>query len=114
MTGAVTMDRPFDTFPKLLVENARIYSDAPASREKDFGIWLSWTWSEVAGEDRALVCGLAALGLEPGEKVCICGDNRRLLYWALTSVQAAGAIPVPVYQDSVADEPQRILITRAL
>ena len=52
MTGAVPMDLPFDTFPKLLVENARIYSDAPASREKDFGIWLSWTWSEVAGEVR--------------------------------------------------------------
>ena len=114
MTGAAPMDRPFDTFPKLLVENARICSDAPTSREKDFGIWLSWTWSEVAGEGRALACGLAALGLEPGEKVCICGDNRRLLYWALTSVQAAGAIPVPVYQDSVAEEPQRILVTRAL
>ena len=50
MTGAATMDRLFDTFPKLLVENARVCSDALASREKDFGIWLSWTWSEVTGE----------------------------------------------------------------
>ncbi|MDA1088960.1 MAG: AMP-binding protein [Proteobacteria bacterium] len=93
-----------DTFPKLLRENARVRADKPASREKDYGIWLSWTWGQVGGEIRALACGLADLGIGRGDKVAICGDNRPHLYWSMTAVQALGAVPVPVYQDSVSDE----------
>jgi long-chain acyl-CoA synthetase len=104
MTGDTPISGNFDTFPKLLAENARLRGDKPASREKDFGIWLSWTWAEVAEEVRAIACGLAALGVKRGDKVTICGDNRPHLYWSMTAVQALGAIPVPVYQDSVPDE----------
>jgi len=104
MAGDAPNTRPLDTFPKLLAENARVRGDRPASREKDYGIWQSWTWSEVADEVRALACGLKTMGLARGDTVCICGDNRPHLYWAMTAVQAVGAIPVPVYQDSVAEE----------
>ena len=104
MTGEKPESGILDTFPKLLAENALVRGDRPASREKDYGIWLSWTWSQVAEEVRAIACGLAALGVKRGDKVAICGDNRPHLYWSMTAVQALGAIPVPVYQDSVADE----------
>ena len=97
-----------DTFPKLLLGNARNRGNRPANREKDLGIWLTWTWSQIAEEVKALACGLKCLGVEPGDKVSICGDNRPHLYWAITAVQAIRAIPVPLYQDSVADEMQYI------
>jgi long-chain acyl-CoA synthetase len=93
-----------DTFPKLLIENAKRRGDRPAMREKDFGIWQSWTWRQVLDEVRALSCGLAAQGLKRGDKVAIVGDNRPRLYWTMVAVQAVGGVPVPVYQDSVADE----------
>ena len=93
-----------DTFPKLLLDLARRRGDKPAAREKEYGIWQSWTWAEVAGEVRALACGLAAMGLKPGEKIAIIGDNRPRLYWTMTAAQAIGAVPVPLYQDSVAKE----------
>ncbi|MDH3475611.1 MAG: AMP-binding protein [Rhodospirillales bacterium] len=93
-----------DTFPKLLIENAEHRGTKAATREKDFGIWQSWTWSEVLDEVRALACGLAAQGLERGDKVAIIGDNRPQLYWTMVATQAVGGVPVPVYQDSVADE----------
>ena len=93
-----------DTFPKLLIQNAERLGDLPAMREKDLGIWQSWTWREVLDEVRALACGLAALGLERGDKVAIIGDNRPRLYWTMVAAQAVGGIPVPIYQDSVADE----------
>ena len=32
------------------------------------------------------------------------GDNRPLLYWSMCAAQSLGGVPVPVYQDSVADE----------
>jgi long-chain acyl-CoA synthetase len=93
-----------DTFPKLLLDMARRRGDKPSIREKDYGIWQSWSWAEVADEVRALACGLAALGLKRGDKIAIIGDNRPRLYWTMTAAQAIGAIPVPLYQDSVARE----------
>ncbi len=93
-----------DTFPKLLANNARRWPEHPAAREKDLGIWQTWTWSQVAEEVRALACGLAALGLMRGDKIAIVGDNRPRLYWTMTAAQALGAVPVPLYQDSVAKE----------
>ncbi|MFQ5773072.1 MAG: AMP-binding protein [Kiloniellaceae bacterium] len=93
-----------DTFPKLLLDLATRRGHRPAIREKDYGIWQTWTWAEVAREVRALACGLAAMGLKAGDKIAIVGDNRPRLYWTMTAAQAVGAIPVPLYQDSVADE----------
>jgi long-chain acyl-CoA synthetase len=93
-----------DTFPKLLAFNARQRGARPAMREKAFGIWQSWTWADVAAEVRAFACGLRALGCARGDKVAIIGDNRPRLYWAITAAQAIGAVPVPMYQDAVADE----------
>ncbi len=93
-----------DTFPKLLLEHARVRGDRPSIREKQFGIWQAWTWAEVAEEIKALACGFAAMGLKRGDKIAIVGDNRPRLYWTMTAAQAIGAIPVPVYQDSVAEE----------
>ena len=98
-----------DTFPKLLAANARIRGGKPASREKDYGIWQTWTWSEVAEEVRALACGLAALGFQRGDRLAIIGDNRPHLYWAMPAAQAVGGVPVPMYQDSVAEEMQYVL-----
>ena len=98
-----------DTFPKLLQSHVRRRPQRDAIREKDLGIWQSWTWAEAAAEIRALACGLASLGLKRGDKLAIVGDNRPRLYWGMTAAQALGAVPVPLYQDSVADEMAYVL-----
>ena len=98
-----------DTIPKYIAYNAQHRRDRPAMREKDLGIWQSWTWGEVAGKVRQLACGLAAAGLRRGDKCAIIGDNRPELYWTLGATQALGAVPVPIYQDSVADEVQYVI-----
>ena len=98
-----------DTFAKLLAANARTRGARSASREKEYGIWQSWTWAEVEEETRALAMGLLALGLAPGAKVAIVGSNRPRLYWSMVAIQMAGGVPVPVYQDAVAEEMQFIL-----
>ncbi len=104
-----SVDPEYDTFPKLLQRNAAMRGSRPAMREKDYGIWQSWTWAQVADEVRALACGLAVLGLRRGDAVAIVGDNRPRLYWTIAAVQALGGTPVPVYQDSVADEMKFVL-----
>jgi long-chain acyl-CoA synthetase len=98
-----------NTFPKLLIRNARVFADRPAYRHKHLGIWQTWTWRQVLGEVRALSLGLATLGLKRDDKVAIIGTNRPRLYWAMCAAQALGAVPVPIYADSVAEEMAYIL-----
>ena len=93
-----------DTFPRLLLANAGRLRGRPAVREKDLGIWQTWTWDEVAAEVRTLACGLAALGFKRGDTLAIIGDNRPRLYWAMAAAQSLGGVPVPLYQDAVATE----------
>jgi long-chain acyl-CoA synthetase len=93
-----------DTFPKLLMHHAQVRPSSPAIREKDLGIWQTWTWRELAEQARALACALAALGLKRGEHFALVGDNRPRLYATMAAVQCLGAIPVPLYQDAIAAE----------
>ena len=93
-----------DTFPKLLIHNARVFANRPAYRHKDLGVWQTWTWSQVLEQVRAFSIGLAELGLKRGDKLAIVGSNRPRLYWAMCAAQALGAVPVPIYADSVAEE----------
>jgi long-chain acyl-CoA synthetase len=98
-----------DTFPKLLIRNAVRYADRPAYRHKDLGIWQVWTWPRVLDEVRAFSVGLSKLGLKRDDKLAIIGSNRPRLYWAMCAAQALGAVPVPIYADSVAEEMAYIL-----
>ena len=98
-----------ETFPRCLLDQAQRNSGKPAIREKYLGIWQTWTWSEVSDEVRALACGLAAKGFKRGDKLALIGDNRPRLYWSMSAAQCLGGIPVPMYQDSVADELQFVV-----
>jgi long-chain acyl-CoA synthetase len=93
-----------DTFAKLLRVHARVRGGRPAFRLKELGIWRTWTWSQAYEETRALAQGLADLGLRKGDRIAIAGANRPRLYWSMTAAQMLGAVPVPVYADSVAEE----------
>ena len=98
-----------DTFPKLVLQHAKLRGDHPSMREKEFGIWQTYSWSEAAAAVRATACGFAALGMRRGDKIAIIGDNRPQFYWSMLAAQSLGAVPVPVYQDAVADEMQFVL-----
>ncbi|MEA2872207.1 MAG: long-chain acyl-CoA synthetase [Hyphomicrobiales bacterium] len=98
-----------DTFPKLLIHNAQVRGSRTSMRHKDLGIWQAWTWAQVLEEVRAFSVGLQELGLKRGDKFAVVGSNRPRLYWAMCAGQALGAVPVPIYADSVADEMAYVL-----
>ena len=93
-----------DTFPKLLMHHAQVRGERPAIREKDLGIWQTWTWKQFADEARYLACGLAEQGLKRGDHMALVGANRPRIYAAVAAAQCLGAIPVPLYQDAAAAE----------
>ncbi len=102
-------DVALDTMPRLLARNAAEFGDSPAFREKDLGIWQTWTWKEASAEVMKLAKGLIELGVSEGDHVAVIGRNRPYLYWSLLAAQHLGAVPVPLYQDAVADEMEYIL-----
>jgi long-chain acyl-CoA synthetase len=92
------------TFPRLLLQHAAQRPDAPALREKDLGIWQTFSWRELAELVRHMACGLAAAGLRRGQHLVVVGENRPRLYAGMLAAQSLGAVPVPLYQDAVAAE----------
>ena len=102
-------DNNLDTFPNILARNVSKFGNSPAYREKEYGIWQTWTWSEANNEIMGLAKGLIKLGVKEGDHVAVIGRNRPYLYWSLIAAQHIGAVPVPLYQDAVADEMEYIL-----
>lgn len=92
------------TFPRLLLDHAASRPNAAALREKEYGIWQTLTWRDLAALVEAMACGLAKAGLKRGEHIVVIGENRPRLYAAMLAAQSIGAIPVPLYQDAAAAE----------
>ena len=94
------------TIPAYLLRNATdaSFANAPAIREKDLGIWKTFTWAEYTGHVRGFALGLASLGFGRGDKLAVIGNNRPRLYWAQLAAMSLDGRAVPVYQDSIATE----------
>ena len=102
--SAIAPSGGLTSVPKLLDRNVKLRGQRAAYREKEFGIWQSWTWAQVAEEIEAFALGLLAMGANKGDHIAIIGRNRPALYWAMVSAQMAGCVPVPLYQDAAAEE----------
>ncbi len=98
-----------DSLPALLARNAREMGGKAAFREKEFGIWRTWTWDEAKSLVDDLAVGLIELGVAPGDHVAILGPNRPQLYMSMIAIQSTGAVPVPLYQEAVAEEAAYVL-----
>jgi long-chain acyl-CoA synthetase len=92
------------TFPRLLLDHAKRRPAGPAMREKEYGIWQTTSWLEMAKLVEAIACGLHQAGLRRHEHMVVIGSNRPRLYATMLAAQSLGAIPVPLYQDAVGAE----------
>ena len=97
------------TLPRLLRRNAQTMAERPALREKNRGIWQTYSWARYYEEVRDAALGLAAHGFRRGDKLAVIGDNRPRLYWAQLAAKCLGGVAVPVYQDSIAAELVHVL-----
>ncbi|WP_431270105.1 AMP-binding protein [Dankookia sp. P2] len=93
-----------DTLPKLLRRNARGFPGEVALREKQFGIWRSFTWAEYEARTRAFALGLRKLGLGVGDVIGLIGDNRPDWIMGEIATHAIGGQSLGVYRDALEDE----------
>lgn len=104
------MGNTHSTLPQILLDNVRKYrEDKVAIREKDLGIWQSYSWADYYGNTKKFALGLASLGFKRGDRLSVIGDNRPQLYWAQVAALCLGGIPVPLYQDAIEKELEYII-----
>ncbi len=98
------------TIPKLFSRQCRKYGTTKVSmREKEFGIWCPFTWQDYYDKVKYLCLGMISLGLEPGDKVAMIGDNRPEGLWAEMAALCAGGIGVWLFQDCMMEEVKYII-----
>jgi long-chain acyl-CoA synthetase len=86
-----------DTLVKLFRQRCQDLGPKIAHREKDYGIWLAYSWTDFYDHARLIGLGLVALGLKRGEVVSILSeDNKEWIYCDL-GIQSVGGIPSGVY-----------------
>jgi len=98
------------TIPKLFLSQCKRYGKKKvAMREKEFGIWIPFTWQDYYDNVKYLSLGMVSLGLKKGDKVSMIGDNRPEGLWAEIAAMCAGAIGVWLFQDCMMDEVKYII-----
>ncbi|MFQ5944207.1 MAG: AMP-binding protein [Anaerolineales bacterium] len=95
------MIEPSETIAKLWLAKVEQYrgTEKVAVRQKDFGIWQSFTWDEEYLQVRDFCLGLVEMGLQRGDRVAIIGDNDRQYLWAALAIMSAGATVVGLFTD---------------
>jgi len=98
------------TIPRLFVRQCKKYGDKKvAMREKEFGIWIPFTWQDYYDNVKYLSLGLVSLGLKRGDKVAMIGDNRPEGLWAEMAALCAGGVAVWLFQDCMMEEVKYII-----
>lgn len=85
------------TVPQLLRQRAAMHGDKLALREKEYGIWNPYSWNHYYQTARAVALGLLSLGIKPGDRVAIAGENTPEWFYADLGVQMIGAVAVGIY-----------------
>jgi long-chain acyl-CoA synthetase len=100
----MVMTESVSTFPELFFQQVQRKKDDIALRHKEFGIWKRISWTEYGRQVKEVVAGLMALGLEPGDRVAILGDNRPEWLVCHLAAMTAGGVTCGVYPTSAPDQ----------
>ncbi len=93
------------TLPQLLAQNAMLYGEKKtAIREKAYGIWQKYTWSDYYNYVKKTAAGFAALKLERGSNLCMIVNNSPEWLFSELASHALGATTLNLFTSSVAEE----------
>ena len=90
-----------DTIPQIIRSNYEKWGSRTAMCMKKFGVWQRYSWKDYYENVKYLSLGLISLGLQPGDVVCIIGDNEPEWFWGEFATQAAGGIVTGIFVDSI-------------
>lgn len=97
------------SLPGLLFARARAHPDRPMLRAWRGSGWMSLPWGSFVQKVAAVSAGLAAAGLQPGERVLLVSENRPEFLIADVAIMCANAVTVPTYVTNTVAEHAHIL-----
>ncbi|MFT7595766.1 MAG: long-chain acyl-CoA synthetase [Paracoccaceae bacterium] len=86
-----------DTLPKLFQKRCAELGERVAQREKDYGIWLSYSWTDFYANAKLIGLGLMSLGLKRGEVVSILSEDKKEWIYTDLGTQCVGGIGSGIY-----------------
>ncbi|MGP8121276.1 MAG: AMP-dependent synthetase/ligase [Xanthobacteraceae bacterium] len=92
------------TLIRVLAQNAKVFPDRVAMREKSKGIWKQTSWLQLLDDVLCCAAGLEDLGFKAGEVMLVLGDNRPRLYAGMLAAGALGGYAMPAFPDATLDE----------
>jgi long-chain acyl-CoA synthetase len=96
---------PGETIPDILLKRAAMFGSTRAAlRYKKDGVWNEYSWKDYLTHVEKVAGGLKALGVDPGDKVCIISTNCPEWFFIALAVQSLGAFQVPIYPNATADQ----------
>jgi long-chain acyl-CoA synthetase len=101
LTRETPLDRqirlPGETLTEMFWNGVAARGDKVWLRQKDLGLWKSWTWGQTAAAVREIAMGLASLGLQPGDVASVLANTR--LEWVLADlgILSAGGVTNGIY-----------------
>ena len=88
------------TLGQFFLDRVAERGDAVALREKDYGIWLSVSWSQYLEHVKHFALGLKELGFERGDHLAILSENCREWLYAELGAICLGGVSLGVYPTS--------------
>jgi long-chain acyl-CoA synthetase len=109
MKSAMRARATASTWVAALQQQVELRATATALRYRRAGAWQDSSWLEWHANARALGALLVARGIEPGDRVGLVANNG--LQWVVAdlAIQSIGAVSVPIYASSTADQTAFIL-----
>jgi long-chain acyl-CoA synthetase len=97
---------PGDTIPAMFWNAVKARGPNVWMRQKDFGIWHSWTWNQTAEAVSEIGNGLLALGFAPHDTASILSNTN--IDWVLAdiAVLSAGGVSNGIYPTDAAEQVQ--------
>ncbi|WP_170445870.1 AMP-dependent synthetase/ligase [Ruegeria arenilitoris] len=92
------------TIPELFQKRCAALGDRTAHREKDLGIWKSYSWADYWQHAKWIGQALRKLGLQRGEVVSILSEDRKEWAWFDLGIQCVGGIASGVYTTDSASQ----------
>jgi long-chain acyl-CoA synthetase len=97
---------PFETAHEMFWQRVTELGDAPMMRQKDLGIWRSYSWRDVGTIVSEIAAGLVSLGFQPGETASVLANTSREWVWTDLAVLSAGGICNGIYPTDAAAQVQ--------
>ena len=93
-----------DTLVKVFRQRCAELDQRTAHREKDYGIWLSYSWADFYEHAKLIGLGLVSLGLTRGDVVSILSEDKKEWVYTDLGVQCVGGIGSGIYTTDSASQ----------